>query len=437
MMRTDFVWWIVAFSDQNLALLINETASYFVNEDNNTLGEGGMLMIDKIIQNFVKNRVGGVIVIDSEGELIYEDSRIILSEKGTRSFLKRRPPIDEEAKTWEFTDAQTGKYYRVETSTVSSEGKHFQCHLFTDVSDYAGLFQDISNYSRQIADISNFQSNIMSKLTQPYETCIVDLAAFCESSKAVLYVEQEDKTVLRISYRRNYKREVLPASEDTDVMLYAKRFDMIDGYYCFLSDNLGGQRCSLYLMRTGNFNEDYFRDVSVYNVIRLYIENGLLREKIIYDSEHDALTGLYNKGKYLSLKKDEFGHPEHISIFNMDVNNLKKVNDNLGHEEGDRLLMRAARSIHAVTSDEIMGFRLGGDEFMIIATNCDEARGMDIRDKWNQALKEINEADEGECIIACGFIHGEKDYDLDELLARSDKIMYENKKAIKAGEEAV
>ena len=309
-----------------------------------------MAMIDKVIQNFVKNRVGGVIVIDSLGDMIYVDSRIVLSQKATGSFLKRRPSMDEDSKTWEFTDVQTGKYYRVESSTVICEGKSFQCHLFTDVSDYAGLFQDISNYSRQIADISNFQSNIMSKLSQPYEACLADLAAFCESSKAVLYIEQPDKTVLRISFSKNSKKQVLPASEDTDVMLYAKRFDMIDGYYCFLSDNLGGQRCSVYLMRTKNFNEDYFRDVSVYNVIRLYIENGLLREKIIYDSEHDALTGLYNKGKYLSLKEDDFGRPEHISIFYMDVNNLKKVNDTLGHEEGDKLIIRAAKSIHAVRS---------------------------------------------------------------------------------------
>lgn len=393
-----------------------------------------MSMIDKVIQIFVKNRVGGVIVIDSSGNLIYEDSRIILSERATASFLKRCPDINEEGKTWEFTDPENGKYYRVETSTVKCEGKSFQCHLFTDVSDYAGLFQDISNYSRQIADISNFQSNIMSKLSQPYEACLADLTSFCESTKAVLYIEQDDDTVLRITYKREYAKDILPASEDLNEMLYAKRFDMIDGYYCFLSDDLGGQRCSVYLMRSKTFNEDYFRDISVYNVIRLYIENGLLREKIIYDSEHDTLTGLYNKGKYLALKEDDFGHPEHISIFNMDVNNLKTVNDNYGHEAGDRLIIRAAQSIQAVTTDKIMGFRLGGDEFLIIAPDCDEPQGLELQNKWRSALQSINKSEDGECVIACGFVHGAEDYDLDALLTKADEIMYENKKAIKAGE---
>ncbi len=394
-----------------------------------------MTMVDQVIQNFVKNRVGGVIVIDSSGTLIYEDSRIILSDKATKSFLKRCPDINEESKTWEFTDAETEKYYRIETSAVRCDGKIFQCHLFTDVSDYAGLFQDISNYSRQIADISNFQSNIMSKLSQPYEACLADLMVFCDSNRAVLYIAQEEDTVLRISYRRDYHKEILPASEDTDEMLYAKRFDMIDGYYCFLSDDLGGQRGSVFLNRTQSFNEDYFRDISVYNVIRLYIENGLLREKIIYDSEHDTLTGLFNKGKYLSLKEDDFGHPAHISIFNMDVNNLKTVNDTFGHEAGDRLIIRAAQSIQAVTSDQIMGFRLGGDEFLIIAKDCDESKGREIGARWKEALHEINESEEDECVIACGFVHGDADYDLDDLLAKADESMYENKKAIKAGKE--
>ena len=82
-----------------------------------------------------------------------------------------------------------------------------------------------------------------------------------------------------------------------------------------------------------------------------------------------------------------------------------------------------------------MGFRLGGDEFVIIAPNCNEPQGLDLHDRWSKALREINESGEGECIIACGFVHGDKDYDVDELLARADKSMYENKNAIKAGEK--
>ena len=337
--------------------------------------------VDEIIQSFVKNRIGGVMVLDQSGKVVYRDERILLSEKALLSFLRRRPGIDEAGRTWEFSDSISGKYYRVETYTVPNRGREYQCHLFTDVSDYASLFQDISEYSRHIADISNFQSHIMAKLSQPYETCLADLTSFCGSMRTVLYLLEEEDQVLRISYYGKYKKEILPLTEETDRMLYARRFDMIDGYYCFLSDDMGGQRCAVFLLRGKDFNENYFRDSSVYNVIRLYIENGLLRQQIIFDSEHDKLTGLYNKGKFLDMKSDDFGHPDQIVVFNMDVNNLKLTNDLKGHEAGDQLIIRAASSVLSVTSDRVLGFRLGGDEFMIVALDCSEAEGEEVEGK--------------------------------------------------------
>ena len=396
-----------------------------------------MLQIDSLIQKFVKNRVGGVIVFDSGGKLIYEDKRIVISEKARKSFAKRRPEIDEERKVWEFTDVDDGKYYRIETDTIDFQGAMYQCHLFTDVSDYANLFQDISNYSRHIADISNFQSHIMAKLSQPFEVCLADLAIFCGSSKAIMFMEDKNDVVMCISYNRKYEKKIVPKSDYTDEMLSARRFDMIDGCYCFMNGMLGQRRCAVYLMRGREFNEDYFRDVSVYNVVRLFIENGLLREEIIFTSEHDMLTGLYNKGKYLALKEDDFGHPRHISILNLDVNNLKAVNDTEGHEAGDQLIIQAAESIRAVTTDEIMGFRMGGDEFLIVAPNCDEEEGHQLYEHWRDSLEDINGKAGKKCIVACGFIHGMGNYDLDALLSEADNLMYEDKQNLKMEKSAL
>lgn len=396
-----------------------------------------MLQIDSLIQEFVRKRVGGVIVFDSGGNLIYEDDRIAISEKARNSFVKRRPAIDEEKKVWEFTDNDNGKYYRIETATIDFEGATYQCHLFTDVSDYAGLFQDISNYSRHIADISNFQSNIMAKLSQPFEVCLADLTVFCGSSKAIMFVEQKNDVVMCISYDQKCIKKIVPKSEYTEEMLSAKRFDMIDGCYCFLNGKLGRHRCAVYLTRSQDFNEDYFRDISVYNVIRLYIENGMLREEIIFTSEHDMLTGLFNKGKYLALKEDAFGHPDHIFILNFDVNNLKAVNDNEGHEAGDQLIVQAARSIRAITATDVMGFRTGGDEFLVVASNCDEEKGRLLYKHWQEALRSINAGSEKQCIVACGFVHGTGDYDLDALLSEADTLMYENKQNLKTGKSVL
>ena len=77
-----------------------------------------MVDIDRIIQSFVKNRIGGVMVFDEAGELIYEDPRISLSEKSKLSFLDQRPSINEDNMSWEFTDTQKKTYFVGKTSVM-------------------------------------------------------------------------------------------------------------------------------------------------------------------------------------------------------------------------------------------------------------------------------------------------------------------------------
>ena len=68
---------------------------------------------------------------------------------------------------------------------------------------------------------------------------------------------------------------------------------------------------------------------------------------------------------------------------NMDVNNLKTINDTLGHEAGDRLLIKAAKSIRAVVSDNAKGFRMGGDEFFAIIPNTTQEECKKYIDSMN------------------------------------------------------
>ena len=74
-------------------------------------------------------------------------------------------------------------------------------------------------------------------------------------------------------------------------------------------------------------------------------------------------------------------------------------------------------------------FRTGGDEFVLAAIHVDKAGAEKIRQAWEKALAELNEAEDGvPCTVACGFAFGEKGYDLEEILARADQAMYEDKK---------
>ncbi|MCR5452895.1 MAG: GGDEF domain-containing protein [Lachnospiraceae bacterium] len=387
-----------------------------------------MTAVDEAIKEFVKDRVGGVIVNYGSGEICYQDSRIELSEKGRESWERRRPLLDER-RTWEFTDADIGKYYRVETASITVEDTIYQCHLFTDVSDYATLFQDISDYSRRISDMSDFQKSILSKLSQEYDSFLPELTEFCGATDAILYMEQDGAGYIRKStFGTRLNRMNVDQTDTLENIFSVERFDFSDGYYCFLCEKTEDQKYSLFLRRGPFFNEEYFRDASVYNVIRLYIENGILREKILYESEHDALTGLYNKGKFLSMKDMNFHHPDSIAIFNFDVNNLKQVNDSLGHEAGDCMIRNAALTIHSIEQDNVLAFRMGGDEFLAIALNITEEETEEIYSRWQKSLDKINsEKEDAPITIASGVEYAQLPFSLDSLMEKADEKMYQNK----------
>ena len=104
----------------------------------------------------------------------------------------------------------------------------------------------------------------------------------------------------------------------------------------------------------------------------------------------------------------------------------------VGHEVGDRLIRKAAESLRRIESRNIMAFRTGGDEFILIALHVSREEAEEIREKWEAGLEELNRKDDGiRCVIACGFAYGENGYNLDEIFSQADERMYEDKKVKK------
>ena len=211
--------------------------------------------------------------------------------------------------------------------------------------------------------------------------------------------------------------------------VYGQRGEMWD-----LLDSGSGKT---YVVFTSTFREDgrlrqihHLMDTSLY--MDLYRDMGEYSKSLQDEKDHDGLTGLYNKGKFLEMKKTIFRDQETIAVFNMDVNNLKGVNDVYGHEAGDRLILKAAESLKKIEARNIFPFRVGGDEFIVVALHVDRAEAERIRTEWEQGLAELNRQDDGiPCEIACGFAFGGEDHDMDEIFDSADRRMYEDKKARK------
>lgn len=87
-----------------------------------------------------------------------------------------------------------------------------------------------------------------------------------------------------------------------------------------------------------------------------------LLERMSYE---DSLTGLYNRNKYNEMvASDQHMHRTQLGIVCMDLNGLKRVNDQLGHSAGDILIRSAADQIRRIFDGE--AYRIGGDEFVVI-----------------------------------------------------------------------
>lgn len=171
------------------------------------------------------------------------------------------------------------------------------------------------------------------------------------------------------------------------------------------------------------------------------IENGLKFDIISNLAYSDGLTGLGNRTAYLEQLEQYAGGEEeleHLGIVFLDVNNLKKVNDNQGHEKGDELITIASRIISDSFGRFGKAYRIGGDEFCVLMT------GDDLQERYEKALAEfqmlIDEANKAkwytyEIQIANGFAicNDISKKNIDETIMMADDAMYVNKNLLKRG----
>lgn len=99
----------------------------------------------------------------------------------------------------------------------------------------------------------------------------------------------------------------------------------------------------------------------------LEMDDRLAAQKVQIDT--DALTGLRSRYAYLqAIEGYGAGEslPDDLVAFVVDINSLKQVNDELGHEAGDELIIGAARCLETVFEDAECCYRTGGDEFVVL-----------------------------------------------------------------------
>ncbi len=151
----------------------------------------------------------------------------------------------------------------------------------------------------------------------------------------------------------------------------------------------------------------------------------------------DALTGLQNRQSMDHVAEREMQHAtatgESLSLILLDVDHFKRVNDEYGHQAGDRVLQAVAECVGGRIRGRDTGFRFGGEEFLIIlpGATLDQAAGVAERMRQSLAGTRINLGDCGVRLTASfGVVEWQKKRESwDELLKRADAALYEAKRA--------
>ncbi|MCL2873399.1 MAG: diguanylate cyclase [Defluviitaleaceae bacterium] len=161
-------------------------------------------------------------------------------------------------------------------------------------------------------------------------------------------------------------------------------------------------------------------------------QNRALLHRLEKEAGLDSLTGLPNRIAYDGAKL-RYDKPEHLplSVIMCDVNYLKETNDTLGHKYGDMLLRTISKILNNECKKGNFVARIGGDEFIFLLSQTDLSEANSLIDKV-QAAAASYENLPFRMSLAMGAATKHTEIDcIDETVALSDSIMYQNKKQIK------
>jgi diguanylate cyclase (GGDEF)-like protein/PAS domain S-box-containing protein len=154
-------------------------------------------------------------------------------------------------------------------------------------------------------------------------------------------------------------------------------------------------------------------------------------------SLRDELTGLYNRRGFMEiaehhLKTDQRARKP-CAVFFADLNGLKLINDQLGHEMGDRAIREAARVLESVFRASDVVARLGGDEFAIFASECDDLGVVAAAMRLERAVSDLNDTSTNRyrlsVSVGAAVLHADEPRDLAALMQAADQNMYDVKRA--------
>jgi diguanylate cyclase (GGDEF)-like protein/PAS domain S-box-containing protein len=154
-------------------------------------------------------------------------------------------------------------------------------------------------------------------------------------------------------------------------------------------------------------------------------------DQLAYQARHDALTGLANRRRLVEdlthWLDDRRGAAREFALMFCDLDGFKQINDNYGHEAGDRALIEVATRLIGTAGDRDLVARIAGDEFVVILGKVDDIAAVEkTADRFLAALKKPLRVDGKDVRLSAslGLALPEADSTPESLLRAADHAMY-------------
>ncbi|GGF78609.1 diguanylate cyclase [Azorhizobium oxalatiphilum] len=154
-----------------------------------------------------------------------------------------------------------------------------------------------------------------------------------------------------------------------------------------------------------------------------------------YLGKHDVLTRLYNRSFYVEeLNRLDRKGPRPVTLIIIDLNDLKSVNDQLGHAAGDDLLRRIGEVLNSLVEKPSHAARIGGDEFAVLLPGLDAEAGEGVLDNLFKLVTLNNQFHSASMPlhISVGMATSTVGERMENVVRRADLAMYANKRTTKA-----
>lgn len=351
---------------------------------------------------------------------------------------------------------KTGQYLFMRTTLIPWQGKNYRFSMAFDLSRY--IFRDREEIDVVFREVmANDVIAIGMREADPHtglQKMLEKIGHSLQAERVLIFEEQPDQTV-SATYEW-YQEDLQPMAPtvqhipmDSLRPLYAafdaKQMAIIEDAQAFVrahpgfTPHLSGVRrlVSGHLTQSGKslgFTEVVnpsalaFKSASLLlSTLTLFLASMLRNRDTFRSLERlsttDQLTGAGNRRgftEYIRAVPDGI----FLAFIFGDLNGLKRINDTQGHEAGDHLLQQAVRHMKALSGDNAV-FRMGGDEFMVIARHASEQQAQ-------QLVRELLARYRSSGIsMALGVVVCQTPIaNIDEVLSQADREMYTDKERI-------